>query len=197
MFPVSLLRREGGGGGGDGGGGKGVRAMSNQSVEEAKSVAFNLDYSVSEFVFAQAVERLKALQTAAHALDTRITQVATLQFTAAAIAANLIPNGKAASLTCALISMLAFIVGGIFAFRGVRSDAIHLPGLPPAWWIDATQEDEFTDKTALCWAAGVYQGSIDDVEAENAIRSKALNMSLVYAVAGAGFVTLAAAFRGA
>ena len=161
--------------------------------EDAKSAAFHLSDDVSDIVVRQGEMRLQAVQTAAHALDARVTQAATLQFTAAAVAGGLLGSTGAAPI--AALSAIAFAIGGVVAFRGVRSDPMHLPGLPPAWWADAldvdTPEKRFSVRDARNWLAGYLQEAIDLAEAENDRRARSLNLSLRWAIAGAALAAAA------
>lgn len=167
--------------------------MSDTEKELAEEIVHTLPDTVSELVFAQGMERLRALQTAAHSLDQRVTQVAALQFAAAALAASATIEPFQRWLFG--FAALAFVVGGCVAFRGIRSDAIHLPGIEPKWWAGALGLAAFTDKDARAWAAGVIQTSITQVDKENCERAKHLNLSLWYAVAGAICLALAGGLR--
>lgn len=159
----------------------------------AAEVVYKANDVVSSFIVAQAQERLRALQVAAHALDQRVTQVAAFQFAAAAFAA-----GAAASDVLrffASLSAIAFVVGGVVAFRGIRSDPIHLPGIAPAWWKGAIDVEPFEMDTARAWAADVLQNAIEQVDHENCERARHLNLSLNYAVSGAVLVALGSVLR--
>ncbi len=195
LFPnwPGSLRRVGGGGGG--GGDRGFLAMNVPETEAAiaAEVVYEANDGVSDFIVAQAQERLRALQVAAHALDQRVTQVAAFQFAAAAFAA-----GAAASDVLrffASLSAIAFVVGGVVAFRGIRSDPIHLPGIAPAWWKGSLEVKPFELDTARAWAADVLQNAIEQVDNENCERARHLNLSLNYAVGGAVLVAIGSALR--
>jgi hypothetical protein len=191
LFPPGSLRRVGGGGGGDWiGGGLAI-------TDSEKNIAVNIVYSATDDVGAlilrQAEDRLKALQTAAHALDQRVTQVAALQFAAAAIAGSATAAGPLAALGG--LSSLVFLVGGVVAFRGIRSDPIHLPGIAPNWWEASLNVPSFGMDLAQGWAAGVYQTAITEVDNENCERARHLNLSLRYALGGASLLAFAAVLR--
>lgn len=159
----------------------------------AADVVYRANDVVADFIMAQAQERLRALQVAAHALDQRVTQVAAFQFAAAAFAA-----GAATADVLRLfagLSAVAFVVGGMVAFRGIRSDPIHLPGIAPAWWKGSRDLESFEIDTARGWAAGVLQSAIDQVDTENCERARHLNLSLCYALGGAVLVGFAAALK--
>lgn len=62
--------------------------MSDTEKEVAEEIVHTLPNDVSEVIFSQAMERVRALQIAAHSLDQRVTQIAALQFAAAALSAS-------------------------------------------------------------------------------------------------------------
>lgn len=163
-----------------------------EAEKVAAQTAYQANSDVSDFILAQAGERLRALQTAAHALDQRVTAVAAFQFAGAALA------GATAGPSLAAITALSgvlFVVGGITAFRGIRSDPIQLPGIAPAWWGEAPRAPSYQLDEAKGWAAGVYQNAIDQIDHENCERAKHLNVSLWYAVAAAVLAGTAASLR--
>lgn len=157
--------------------------MSNSEKDLAVEIVYGAEASVAELMLRQAEDRLKALQTAAHALDQRITAVAGFQFAAAAFVGGLAITGPLALF--AGVGAVAFVVGGIIAFRGIRSDPIHLPGIAPNWWEAARSIPSFELDVARGWAAGVMQTAITEVDDENCVRARHLNVSLRYAMAGA------------
>lgn len=162
-------------------------------TDSEKGLAQNIVYQAADDVGAlmlrQAEERLKALQTAAHSLDQRITQVAGLHFAAAAVSAGL-SGGPAPALGA--LAALSFLVGGMIAFRGIRSDPIHLPGIPPVWWERSLSLEPFNIDQAQGWAASAYQTAITEVDVENCTRAKHLNLSLRFALGGATLMALSA-----
>lgn len=169
--------------------------MSTSQAEVAEEVSHTLDEDVSKFICEQGQLRLESLQVAAHAIDARCTQVSTLLFAAAALSAAAISPSLSLSTSFAVLATIAFIWGGVAAFRGIRSDEFCLPGIAPAWWVGALQYDSFTLKDARAWKARLLQEGIEQVEGENHTRAENLNASLRLAVIGAVLVGLAAAAR--
>lgn len=164
--------------------------MSGTDKEIAEEIVHTLPNDVSELIFSQAMERVRALQIAAHALDQRVTQVAALQFAAAALSASVSVEPFQRIFFGA--GALSFVVGGCVAFRGIRSDPIQLPGVAPAWWAGAlSMAGSFKHNDARAWAVGLTQEAIDQIDRENCERARHLNVSLWYAVGGA--IALAAA----
>lgn len=156
--------------------------MCDSEKDLANEISYSANEVVSDFILRQAEERLRALQTAAHALDQRVTQVAAFQFAAAAVVAGLAAN-KDISLFAG-VGSIAFIVGGLVAFRGVRSDEFHLPGIAPNWWSQTLSMDDFDIGIAKAWATGAYQTAITRTDVENCHRAQHLNVSLRYAACG-------------
>lgn len=167
--------------------------MSDTEKEIAEEIVHTLPDDVSEVIFLQAMERIRALQTAAHSLDQRVTQVAALQFAAAALSASVSVEPFQRWLFG--VAAIAFVVGGCVAFRGIRSDAIQLPGIAPIWWRNAMNIPGFGVTDAKSWAAGVIQSAITQIDVENCERAKHLNASLWYAVVGAVLLAGAGALR--
>ncbi|PZT99853.1 MAG: hypothetical protein DI624_04055 [Brevundimonas sp.] len=167
--------------------------MDDTEKELAEEIVHTLPNDVSELIVAQAMERVRALQTAAHSLDQRVTQVAALQFAAAALSASVEVEPFQRWLFG--IAALAFVVGGCVAFRGIRSDAIQLPGIAPVWWRGALVLTTFTQNDARSWAAGAIQTAITQIDVENCERAKHLNTSLWYAVGGAAALAIAGGLR--
>lgn len=167
--------------------------MSDTDKEVAEEIVHTLPNDVSELIFAQAMERVRALQIAAHSLDQRVTQVAALQFAAAALSASVTVEPFQRWLFG--LAALAFVFGGCIAFRGIRSDAIQLPGIPPIWWQGALSIAGFSSNDARSWAVGAVQSAITQIDVENCERAKHLNLSLRYAVAGAVLLAVAGALR--
>lgn len=165
----------------------------NDQVQLAERISHTLPKAVSEIVYLQAWERLRALQTAAHALDQRTTSVAAFQFAAAAVTATL---GSISELAFfAGIAAISFVVGGCVAFRGIRSDPFQIPGIAPVWWEGALAHTCFSLADARAWATGQMQHSITQIDTENCERARHLNLSLQYAMAGAALVGIAAFLR--
>lgn len=191
LLPKPESRLVGGGGGGDGGGGG--LAMLNSEKEMAVEVVYSANEEVSQLILRLAEERLKALQTAAHALDQRVTQVAAFQFAAAAFVGGAAFTGPMSLFAGA--SAIAFVVGGVVAFRGVRSDEFHLPGIAPNWWEASRTLEAFEANAARGWAAGAYQTAISQTDIENCERAKYLNLSLRYAMCGAALMAFTAFLR--
>lgn len=168
----------------------------DELAERAEEIVHTLDPTVARFVFEEGVRHTQALQTVAHALDARATQVATILFAAAALSAGAIGTELNLGSVLAVFATGLFIWGGLISFRGVRSDDFRAPGLPPAWWHGALPiTEQFICKDALAWAAKQQQIVIDHICAENVQRSDALNSSLRAAFLGAIFVGLAAALK--
>lgn len=167
--------------------------MSDSEKELANEIVFSANDDVSSFMFTQAAERLRALQTAAHALDQRVTQVAAFQFAAAAFVGGVAHNGQLALFSGA--GAISFIIGGLVAFRGVRSDEFHLPGIAPTWWDRTLDIEGFDLKAAQSWAAGAYQTAITRTDIENCKRAEFLNLSLRYAIGGASCMAAYAFLR--
>ncbi|OHB30138.1 MAG: hypothetical protein A2790_08975 [Phenylobacterium sp. RIFCSPHIGHO2_01_FULL_69_31] len=170
--------------------------MSAREAEVAEEVVHTLDESVARFVFEEGVRHITALQTASHALDARATQVATIMFAAAAVAASVISTAGNLADWLAAGAIAFFVWGGIISFRGVRSDEFRAPGLAPAWWEGAlVHAQTFNLKDALAWAAKQQQIAIDHICEENLKRSEALNASLRCACIAAVLVAIAAALK--
>lgn len=167
--------------------------MSDTEKEVAEEIVHTLPNDVSEVIFSQAMERVRALQIAAHSPDQRVTQIAALQFAAAALSASVTVEPFQRWLFG--LAALAFVVGGCIAFRGIRSDAIQLPGIPPIWWQGALTVANFNANDAKSWAAGAVQSAITQIDVENCERAKHLNLSLWYAVAGAIALAIAGGLR--
>ena len=193
-FPCS--RRIGAGGGGDGGGGG--LAMTQTSKERAQAAINHVRPDAAKLILDLALERARNQHSASLALDARMTQASYLQFAAAAVSATVagVSGASSLSVSFASISAIAFVIGGVICFRGVRSDDHQAPGLPPEWWAKVTDTRRFGLSEAQCWAAGAIQEMMEEVENENIKRAAALNLSLRYAIAGAVTVAIAAAIRG-
>jgi len=175
----------------------GSLAMSDLRADHAEEVVHSLRPEVARFVFDEGVRHTQALQTAAHALDARAAQVATILFAAAALSAGVIDKAWSWSSLAAVFATGLFIWGGLISFRGVRSDEFRAPGLEPAfWWANATPiARKFTEQDALAWAAKQQQITIDHICEENKKRSLALNASLRAGVCGAVCVAAAAVLK--
>lgn len=171
--------------------------MADPSEEHAAEVVHSLRIDVARFVFEEGVRHTQALQTAAHAIDARATQIATILFAAAALAAGVIGTTVTASSILAVISTSSFIIGGLITFRAVKSTAFHPPGLAPAWWWEGVMPRYagFSESDALAWAAKQQQIVINSVCKENEARARAINRSLWFAVGGAVTIGLAAGLR--
>jgi hypothetical protein len=162
--------------------------------DETAQLVYGLPDDVTEFIVTQGAERLRAQQIGVHALDQRITQVAGFQFAAAALAGAVASVGAPVALIAAAAAV-SFVIGGVVAFRGIRSDPHYPPGLPPLWWKPAADLSEFDVHTARSWLAGYIQDSLVANDAEDAKRAQHLNVSLRYGIAGAVLVSLAALLR--
>jgi hypothetical protein len=170
--------------------------MTDLKAELAEEIVHSVQDDVARFVLEDGVRHTQALQTAAHALDARATQVAYILFAAAALAASVIDGKLTWTGVCAVAAMGMFIWGGLISFRAVRSDDFRVPGLEPAWWDGALKlGDAFTIKEARAWAARQQQIVIDHICAENVKRADALNASLRAGVGGAVLIGLAAALK--
>ncbi len=160
----------------------GVLDMS-ELKKHAESVVYYLADDVAAFVMDQAQVRLVSLQTAAHSIDLRATQVAALQFAAAGVVSTLWA-ANVLSIFCALASV-CFAIGGIMALSAVRPGEFQPPGMPPAWWENFSTEGNLD--AARAWAAGCYQEAIDHTCKENERRGRAIERSL-NAAAAAGVI---------
>jgi hypothetical protein len=175
--------------------------MEQPDPNVALEVVHSLDETVARFVFDEGARHVQALQVASHALDARATQVATILFAAAALAAGVIEKALSWTSLLAVLSVGFFLWGGIASFRAVRSDPIHVPGLAPSWWTGALDllNDEgkstLTAIDALSWAARQQQVAINSMCRENEHRAVALNACLRCGVVGACLVGVAAVFR--
>ena len=163
--------------------------MNDPDTELAVEIVHTASEPVAQLIFDQANERIRALQTAAHALDARASQVAALQFAGAALAGGAALGGQLTIFAAA--SAFFFVLGGVSAFRAVESGDFHPPGIAPVWW-EAVLTQPLTKQDARAWAAGVLQTAIRKVDEENCERAKHLNNSLMLAVVGAALIAAGA-----
>lgn len=165
-----------------------------RKAEVAEETVHSLNPKVARFVFEEGVRHTQALQIAAHALDARATQVATILFAAAALAAGSIGTKLSWAGFLAATSTVLFIWGGLICFRSIESTDFRAPGTPPEWWRAAINHN-FTERDALAWAAKEQQIVVDHICAENADRSDALNSGLRLGVAGSIAITVSAVIK--
>jgi hypothetical protein len=172
-----------------------VEAKSNKDlVEEAFSHATE---EASAFMMDMARERALTRNDRSMRLDDRATQVAAIQFAAAAVSATI--GGEHPSawvLATAVAASAAFALGGALALAVARADPVHLPGLPPIWWKDCVNEKpQFDRHKAIVWAATVTQAMFETNTESASRRVRWLNTSLKFGVAGAVLVVIAAGCR--
>lgn len=163
--------------------------MATSDKQLAEEIVHTASEAVSELIFNQAMENIRALQIAAHALDARASQVAALQFAGAALAGSSALTGQV--MTMAALSAVFFVAGGLAAFVAVRSGNFNPPGIAPIWW-KAALSQPLTLKDARAWAAGATQSAISQVHRENCRRALFLNVSLCLAAVGAAMIAFGA-----
>ncbi len=171
--------------------------LSPKEIAE-KAITSAADDETARLILELAKERARAQHAASMALDQRVTQVALLQFTAAALSAALASGSQTPVFAQGLsaIGAVLFVLGAAVCFRGIRSGPGYPPGLPPVWWGDTGSHAEpFVLRHAMCWAAGAIQQAIDANVQEDSIRSRHLNLGLNYAMAGGLMIMAAALFR--
>lgn len=173
------------------------QASPEDRAERASEIVHSLNVKVARFVFEEGVRHTEALQTAAHAIDARATQVATILFAAAALSAPVIGTELNVSSVLAVFATGLFIWGGLISFRAVTSGPFRAPGISPGWWWEGAmpRHQEFTVQDALAWAAREQQVMIDHACSENEQRGDALNASLRAGYIGAICVGLAATLK--
>jgi hypothetical protein len=171
--------------------------MSDTPSDIARKIIDHCSSDVATFILDSASERYRSQQAVSLALDARITQATIVQFGGATVAATVAAGAKISSISLgfSLLATLAFVVGGVVCFRGVRSDNYHPAGLPPAWWKGVLDYKDFDLEHAKCWAAGALQSALDENEAEDRRRADNLNLGLKYALGGAALVVLALILR--
>jgi hypothetical protein len=182
-----VFRRSGGGGGGETGGGGGASVMSETPKTTAQVAVTHVQDDAAALILELAQERAKAQHAGSISLDSRATQLVAMQFSATAILAAFSTTKGIPGVLLGLLSVSAifFVIGGILAFRTIKSTDHYPPGLPPAWWADVVKSKEFTLRDARCWAAGAIQEMIDENVKEDRVRTDHLNLSIRYATAGA------------
>jgi hypothetical protein len=165
------------------------KAMSQNTEKAEKVTEQQTDKDISALIVTLGQDRLKAQQSASASLDNRFGQVVSFQFAAAAVSATYLATHDAAGIVDGA-ARLAFLVGGAIAFRGMRSDHQHLPGIEPSWWHPALSAQNFDLAKARSWLAGLTEEMIEFNAAETEHRARALNTSLWVGAFGAALLAV-------
>jgi hypothetical protein len=167
--------------------------MADSPKELAERAIAHASDDVAAFILSSAEERARGHHATSIALDQRAAQTAGFLMAAAAVAAtaSVAPGGAWVHVLSGA-SAVSFAAGACLAFRAVRSDVHHPPGLPPAWWRHIVDHEEFSLRDARCWAAGAIEQMLETNAAEDRKRGDHLNLALRYGVAGAVLIVVAA-----
>ena len=108
--------------------------MEKSNKDQVEAAFGHATMEASAFMVELARDRAAARNERDLALDDRATQLAAIQFAAAAVGATI--AGDRAPIIVIIVAAIAsatFAVGGIWALRAARPDQVHLPGIPPLW----------------------------------------------------------------
>ena len=167
--------------------------MPQSTHDSSVEVMALLDEDAAGLVFDLARERLSSQLPSSVNLIQRVVQLAALEMTAAALAANVAGavHGRRLALVAALATV-TFVAAAILALVGARSNVVYSPGVAPSRWTDALDHPAFDLQAVRTWALSDFRTAIAVNAAADRRRAKWLNLSIVSGVVGSGLLAIVA-----